>query len=268
MRSRRWRAAGRGSASGRPARRSSGRSTGSFATRRHSIVWRSSQPRSQRPATSRAGRSPTPLTVRSTSVTARSATTKSGAPPERAWPRARSTTSSTNSTTTPSPAKSSPPGAAHSSLGPTSPAGDPSEQALLVREGFCGVLGATTGDSSGVYLVELVADVPDAPLEEWSAPLRLAIRFGDLPASPPPRRRAAEPPALPGPRALALPGRAAARVRPARRRPASSLLRSSSGRSAARSSRSSPSTMPTSSCSPDAARSRTSRCGRRRPTPA
>ena len=56
------------------------------------------------------------------------------------------------------------------------PAGDPSEQALLVREGFCGVLGATTGDSSGVYLVELVADVPDAPLEEVDAPLRLAIR--------------------------------------------------------------------------------------------
>jgi diguanylate cyclase (GGDEF)-like protein len=70
------------------------------------------------------------------------------------------------------------------------PDGDPSEQELLVREGFCGVIGATAGDAAGVYLIELVSDHPEAPLQEVDAPLRMAIR-----AAIPPHRhhRDAEP---------------------------------------------------------------------------
>ena len=70
------------------------------------------------------------------------------------------------------------------------PDGDPSEQALLVQEGFEGVIGATSSDSCGVYLVELVADVADAPLEQVDAPLRMAIRAA---ISPHRHRRDAEP---------------------------------------------------------------------------
>jgi diguanylate cyclase (GGDEF)-like protein len=70
------------------------------------------------------------------------------------------------------------------------PDGDPSEQALLVQEGFAGVIGATRGDGCGVYLVELVADVADAPLEQVDAPLRMAIRAA---ISPHRHRRDAEP---------------------------------------------------------------------------
>jgi len=69
------------------------------------------------------------------------------------------------------------------------PGGDPSEQELLVREGFSGVIGVAAGDADGVYLVELVSDRRDAPLEEADAAMRMAVRAA---ISPHRHRREAE----------------------------------------------------------------------------
>jgi diguanylate cyclase (GGDEF)-like protein len=52
---------------------------------------------------------------------------------------------------------------------------DPAERELLEREGLRGVIGACAGDEGGVYLVEIFADLDDAPLAELDAPLRLAL---------------------------------------------------------------------------------------------
>jgi len=53
---------------------------------------------------------------------------------------------------------------------------DPAERDLLVRDGFQGVIGVAVGDGDGVYLIEIYADLGDAPFEELDAPLRLAAR--------------------------------------------------------------------------------------------
>ena len=88
------------------------------------------------------------------------------------------------------------------------PASDPAERKLIESEGFRGVIGAAAGDAAGVYLIEVIADLDDAPLEDLDAPLRLAVHAALTPhrhdsGSKPSSRRFSRALDL----ALALPGR-------------------------------------------------------------
>jgi len=56
------------------------------------------------------------------------------------------------------------------------PESDPAERALLEQDGFRAVIAVAVGAEGGVYLVEIFADLDEAPLDELDAPLRLAIR--------------------------------------------------------------------------------------------
>lgn len=61
-------------------------------------------------------------------------------------------------------------------------ASDAAERELLAREGCKGVIGVCAGDADGVYLIELFADLDDAPLEDVDAPLRLAAAAAIAPS--------------------------------------------------------------------------------------
>ena len=67
---------------------------------------------------------------------------------------------------------------------------DPAERDLLEQEGFVGLVAAAVGDADGVYLIELVADDPQAPFAQVEPALNIAVRAA---VQAPPHRRSSRP---------------------------------------------------------------------------